>query len=134
MIDGETGDLVLRDGTRLGRGLTRDAFVWTSPLYTTARRGEGAAGWTSWYLDLELQHGGPFHVCLRFLEDTLERIDLTMPWDGQPFAADATLKAAHDRWVEEVLGAPPPVERPWGRATSVADPRSGGCQILVFYL
>lgn len=134
MIDGETGDIVLRDGTRLGRGLTRDEFVWTSPLYRAARRGEGAAGWTSWYLDLELQRGGPFRVCLRFQEDALKRIELTMPADGNPFAADAKLKAAHDRWVEEVLGAPPPVKRPWGHVSSVADLRSGGCQILVFYL
>ena len=42
MLDGATGEVVLKDGTRLGRELTLDAFVWTSPLHKVARRGEGA--------------------------------------------------------------------------------------------
>jgi len=41
---------VLRDGIRLGRALTLDEFVGSSPLHAQARRGEGAAGWTSWRL------------------------------------------------------------------------------------
>ncbi len=133
MIDGATGEVVLRDGTRLGRDLTLDAFVWTSPLHKLARRGEGAAGWTSWYVDLDLEKGGRFHLCLRFKDDLLEGIELSLPWNGAPFVADPMWKAAHDRWIEEVLGAAPPLVRPWGRVDSIADARSGGCLILVKY-
>jgi hypothetical protein len=133
VIDGATGEVILRDGTRLGRDLTLDAFVWTSPLYTQARRGEGAAGWTSWHLDLELEKGGRFQLCLRFKDDLLQWIELSCPWNGVPFVAEPKWKAAHDRWIEEVLGVAPPVVRPWGRVDSVADDRSGSCQILLKY-
>jgi hypothetical protein len=133
MIDGATGEVVLAEGTRLGRDLTLDAFVWTSPLHKAARRGEGAAGWTSWHLDLDLEKGGLFHLCLRFKDDALQWIELSLPWKGAPFGAEPEWKAAHDRWIEETLGAAPPVIRPWGRVESVADSRGGGCQILVKY-
>ena len=133
MIDGATGDVVLKDGTRLGRDLTLDAFVWTSPLHKQARRGEGAAGWTSWYLDLELEKGGAFHLCLRFKDDALQWIELSLPWKGAPFVAELAWKAAHDHWIQEVLSAAPPIARPWGTVDSLADSRSGQCLVLVKY-
>lgn len=133
MIDGATGDVVLKDGRRLGRDLTLDAFK-TSPLHKLVLRGLGTAeGWTSWSLELDLQKGGHFYLCLRFKDDALERIELTMPWDGPPFVAEPAWKAAHDRWIEEILGAAPPVIRDWGRVESVADQLGGDCRILIRY-
>ncbi len=133
MIDRENGDLILREGTRLGRSLTRDEFVWTSPLHSKARRGEGAAGWTSWYLDVELGTGDRGVLCLRFQDDRLAWIEFSLPWDAPPFTADPKWKAAHDCWIEKALGAPPPLLFPWGRVESVADPKGGGCSILIKY-
>ena len=133
MIDGATGEVVLQDGTRLGRDLTRDEFVDTSPLFKQARRGEGAEGWTSWYLELDLQKGGRFHLCLRFNNDLLHGIELSLPWDGPPFVAEPAWKEAHDRWIQEVLGAPPPVVKAWGRVDSFVDDRAGQCTVRVKY-
>jgi hypothetical protein len=133
VIDRDSGDVVLQDGTRLGRALTLDEFVWESPLHAQARRGEGAVGWTSWRLDVELQTGDRGALCLRFLNDRLAWIEFSLPWDGPPFSADPAWKTAHDRWIEKVLGAAPPLSFPWGRVESVADPRSGGCSILIKY-
>jgi len=124
---------VLRDGTRLGRTLTLDEFVWTSPLHAKARRGEGAAGWTSWRLDFELRTGDRGALCLRFLNDRLAWIEFSLPWDGPPFSADPEWKAAHDRWIEKVLGAAPPLSFPLGCVDSGADPKGGGCSILIKY-
>jgi len=107
VIDRDTGDVVLRDATRLGRALTLDEFVWTSPLYAQARRGEGAAGCTSWRLDVDLQTGDRGVLCLRSLNERLAWIGFSLPWDAPPFSADPAWKAAHDRWIEKVLGAPP---------------------------
>jgi hypothetical protein len=127
MIDGATGDVILKDGTRLGRDLTLDAFK-ASPLHNLLRRGRG-----SWSLELDLQQGGRFYLCLQFKDDALERIELTMPWDGPPFVAEPAWKAAHDRWIEEILGTAPPVIRDWGRVESVADQLGGSCRILITY-
>jgi hypothetical protein len=133
MIDLETGEVVLKDGTRLGRDLTIDEFVHVSPLYQKARRGEGAKGWTSWYLNVEMPKGGRFHLCLRFKDDPLQWIELSLPWNGKPFIAEPAWKAAHDRWIEETTGSAPPITRPWGKVDSFADDRSGQCLILVKY-
>ena len=133
MIDGATGEVVLKDGTRLGRDLMRDEFVDTSPLFQQARRGEGAEGWTSWSLELDIQKGGRFHLCLRFNDDLLQWIELVLPWDGPPFVAEPAWKEAHDRWIQEVLGAPPPVVKSWGRVDSFADPHGGQCLVRVKY-
>lgn len=133
MIDPATGDVVLRDGTRVGRELTLDAFVWTSPLHKIARRGEGAAGWTSWRFEAELVKGGRFHVCLRFKDQPLSWVELSLPWEGVAFAADPAWKAAHDRYIADVLGATAPRKYSWGSIASVADERGGGCCILIQY-
>lgn len=133
MIDPADGDVVLADGTRIGRRWTLNEFVWTSPLYKVAQRGEGAAGWTSWRFEAELRKGGRFIVCLRFKDDPLNRIELSLPWDGRPFEADPQWKAAHDRWIVDVLGNAPPLTFPWGTVDSVADQRSGGCLVLIRY-
>jgi hypothetical protein len=133
MIDPSTGDVVFQDGTRIGRDLTLDAFVWTSPLHKIAKRGEGAAEWTSWRFEAELANGGRFFVCLRFKDQPLDRIELVLPWDGAPFVPEPAWKAAHDRYIVEVLGANAPLKFPWGRVDSIADDRSGDCIILVRY-
>jgi hypothetical protein len=133
MLDPATGDIIFRDGTRLGRTCTLDEFVWTSPLHKIAVRGEGAAGWTSWRFQADLQKGGLFHICLRFKEAPLRWIELSRPWEGAPFVADPKWKALHDGWLSEVLGTATPPAYPWGTVASVADPRSGSCCVLIQY-
>src|SRR6185503_17661218 len=132
MIDGATGEVVLKDGTRLGGDLTLDAFR-ESPLFQEAESGEGAEGWTSWRFERELQQGGRFYLCLRFKDEPLQGIELVLPWDGAPWVAEPAWKAAHDRYIEKILGAPPPVVKPWGRVDSFADTLGGQCLIRVTY-
>ena len=133
MIDGATGEVVLKDGTRLGRELTLDAFK-SSPLHQLVVRGQGmASGWTNWSLELDLQKGGRFYLCLGFMDETLQWIELSLPWDGAPWVAEPAWKAAHDRYIQEILGAPPPVVKPWGRVDSFADTLGGSCLIRVDY-
>lgn len=133
MIDPATGDVVLLDGTRIGRAITLDEFVWTSPLHKIAKRGEGAEKWSSWRFEAELAKGGLFSLCLRFNDQPLNRLELVMPWDGAPFHADLKWKAAHDQYLFEILGKNAPMTYPWGRVDSIADDRSGYCLILIRY-
>lgn len=133
MIDPETGDVVFKDGARIGRALTLDEFVWISSLHKIARRGEGAEDWTSWRFESELAKGGRFYVCIRFKGQPLDRIELVLPWNGAPFVAEPAWKAAHDRYILDVLGGAAPLTFPWGRVDSVADDRAGDCVILIRY-
>jgi len=112
MIDPRSGALTLAGGARLGPETTLAEFRG-SPLFASSREGVQNEPWSSWVVP-ELRAGDRvFRAMLCFSDGRLGMIDLVMQlpgskrkWFETTPESEAQRKAAHDGWLEGVLGAP----------------------------
>jgi hypothetical protein len=141
MIDDQNGDVIFREGMRLGASMTREQFL-DSELGRNAKKFIGNGPYCSYRIEARLEGGDRFLVIPFFHGERMDAvwlISLEVGYAGdeefgpESEKAEFERKKWHDRWLASVLGASSPHHFAWGLAASVYDQRSMSSQIVIRY-
>jgi hypothetical protein len=139
MLDPKTGEVVLSSGFRLGKDLTRAAFL-SSPLGSQATPGVINDPWANYFLSFRPGEVGPFpaEVTLQFKEEALVWISImnTSPafgegWGDWSRENESARQAAHDEWLASSDMSPG--IHPFGRVWSVYSDKDALSMITIRY-
>ena len=138
-FDPATGSLVLDDGTVVGPGVTRSAFL-ASSLADGASELIVNEPHASWSVARAIT-GRPFRLGLFFeaarltmVVGALDESEFGREWSDWSREGELARKAAHEAWLAP---ADPAIgdgrDYPWGFVASVLDEKSGGAEIVIRY-
>jgi hypothetical protein len=138
VIEAATGDLVLAEA-RLGRGLTREAFLDIAFAEDTALLIDNPP-WRSYRIVASDGEGQAFAVIVQFEGSrltgfTMGAIDdaFGRTWDDWSEEGEQRRRAWHDAWLRRTSGMARDNEFTWGTVTSADDSRVGGAIVRVRY-
>jgi hypothetical protein len=139
MMDNGTGEIAFDSGESVGPALTLKVFLASPLAGGSASPVPGGSPWSIFNLGSRDIGGQMFVATLRFEDDALRMVELSMApatasssWDDWSEEKELAAKARHDVWLEAQLGSLP-WWRPWGEVTSSYDPRGGASTIQIIY-
>lgn len=137
MVDPTTGAVHFEQPRAvIAPSLTRTQFL-QGPLAQGAAAFVVNEPWHSWKLGRLHEAGLSFVVILGFHAQCLKSVTLhqsaalTGSWEDWSVAQEQQRKQAHERWLDQCLGARR--DFPWGTVSSGYDARSGSSDICIRY-
>lgn len=131
MIDPDTGEVVLEQGTRIGPKLSRSEFL----ALGLEPEPFAAPSWLRLHVRLSTKE--PFVIVLRFEEERLAQLDLVVddpafskPWD---VATEKARARWHAKWLQRWFGTSRRREYAWGKVASWFDARGCSAGITLSY-